>query len=553
MGRIINRLPNKDNIMMMTSVLVILAEVGCLFLAFWFLYWLLGQIFQQLGKVHWLGQKKDNLHKLRRHIRGLLIFLWAILSLGAIAFNGWLLYRRENLEQYTLELVGAIPSQFWLQLATGLFKTFAVLILVGYLISPLRRLLRQGQEWIKKWEQITANEEEIEGFFNFLDMHFTNSIWLLAILLCTGFWQLPEVVANYLYIALKIYLIVLGGLLLLKATSTIVDLIDILREKYVRAENILRFYNRLKHLIPFLQRCLEYLIYVIIATLVVQQIESIAQLDAIGTKTIKIITILLISHISIEIGKILVEEVLLRNLNLTGVQRQKRLTIIPLIQSFLKYFIYFGCGIWILDIFGIDPAPILAAAGILGLAVGLGAQNLINDIVCGFFILFENYYLVGDYIEMEDTIGVVEAIELRTTRIRHPNGQVYIIRNGEIAKIINYSKEYIYAVVDVGVAYGSDLDLVYSTLEEVGIQLHKKYQEVIKPTEIKGVEEFAADSILIRTLTKLKPDNKPSGVHNYIKRILRKMIKEAFEKEGIQIPFPQRVITFAQYPDDGKD
>lgn len=255
----------------MTNILVILAEVGCLFLAFWLLYWLLGQIFQQLGKVHWLKQKKDNLHKLRRHIRGLLIFLWAILSLGAIAFNGWLLYRRENLEQYTLELVGAIPSQFWLQLATGLFKTLAVLILVAYLISPLRRLLRQGQEWIKKWEQITANQEGIEGFFTFLDMHFTNSIWLLAILLCTGFWQLPEVVVHYLYIALKIYLIVLGGLLLLKATSTILDLIDILREKYARAENILRFYNRLKHLIPFLQRCLEYLIYVTIATLVVSK------------------------------------------------------------------------------------------------------------------------------------------------------------------------------------------------------------------------------------------------------------------------------------------
>jgi len=223
------------------------------------------------------------------------------------------------------------------------------------------------------------------------------------------------------------------------------------------------------------------------------------------------------------------------------------LTTIPLIQSSLKYLIYFGSGIWILDVFGIDPAPILAAAGILGLAISLGAQNLVNDMVSGFFILFENYYLVGDFIEMEDAMGVVEAIELRTTRIRHPNGQVHIIRNGEIAKIVNYSKEYIYAVVNVGVDYNSDLDLVYTVLKNIGQQLKENYpQEVLEATKVDGIEEFEDSSILIRTLTKLNPHNSRRGVHNYIQRILRKMIKEAFDREGIQIPFPQRVVTLPQ-------
>ncbi len=223
------------------------------------------------------------------------------------------------------------------------------------------------------------------------------------------------------------------------------------------------------------------------------------------------------------------------------------MTTIPLIQSSLKYLIYFGSGIWILDVFGIDPAPILAAAGILGLAISLGAQNLVNDMVSGFFILFENYYLVGDFIEMEDAMGVVEAIELRTTRIRHPNGQVHIIRNGEIAKIVNYSKEYIYAVVNVGVDYNSDLDLVYTVLKNIGQQLKENYpQEVLEATKVDGIEEFEDSSILIRTLTKLNPHNSRRGVHNYIQRILRKMIKEAFDREGIQIPFPQRVVTLPQ-------
>ncbi len=279
----------------------------------------------------------------------------------------------------------------------------------------------------------------------------------------------------------------------------------------------------------------------------VDQIESLAELVPLGKTTVKIMAIIIITGLSIAIGTLVVEEIILNQENLTEVQKRKRLTTIPLIQSSLKYLIYFGSGIWILDVFGIDPAPILAAAGILGLAISLGAQNLVNDMVSGFFILFENYYLVGDFIEMDDAMGVVEAIELRTTRIRHPNGQVHIIRNGEIAKIVNYSKEYIYAVVDVGVAYNSDLDLVYTVLENVGQELQKNYpQEVLEATEVDGVEEFEDSSILIRTLTKLNPHNSRRGVHKYIQRILRKMIKEAFDREGIQIPFPQRVVTLPQ-------
>ncbi len=153
----------------------------------------------------------------------------------------------------------------------------------------------------------------------------------------------------------------------------------------------------------------------------------------------------------------------------------------------------------------IDPTPILAGAGIIGLAVGLGTQNLVNDLVSGFFILFDNYYLVGDEVEIDDIEGEVEAIDLRTTRIRHDDGQLCILRNGEINNVINYSKEYVYAVVEVGVAYDSNLDRVYQVIQAIGKQLKEKYSEVLEPTHVDGLESFREYDLLIRTITKVKP------------------------------------------------
>lgn len=145
---------------------------------------------------------------------------------------------------------------------------------------------------------------------------------------------------------------------------------------------------------------------------------------------------------------------------------------------------------------------------------------------------------------------MVEAIELRNTRIRHPNGQLQIIRNGDIKSISNYSREYIYAVIDVGVAYDSDLNVVYRVLEEVGEDIQQRFpNEVLEPTKVDGLEEFGTLQLMVRAVTKLKPNNSRRGVHDDIQGELRKMVKEAFEREGIVIPVPKNigVITDNQH------
>ncbi|NEO98373.1 MAG: mechanosensitive ion channel family protein [Symploca sp. SIO2E9] len=527
------------------NILFILAEISLLLSIFLVLHWLISKVFKKLRQFQALRKKHQKLKILHRNIKGVLVLCWAILSITVLGVNGFLIYRGENLKEYTFQLIRTISPEVWLQLGLGIVKSLSVLILAALFLRFLHYVLNKACGFAQNFDQFSANDESIEKFFGFLNRNLSNSIWLLSILWCSQILQFPAIVSLYLYVLLRIYIIIAVGLLIFKAADVMIDSLDALSQKYSNSDNLLRFYDRLRHLLPFFKRCLEVAIYVYMATLVVQQVELISSLATAGIKTIQIIGIVLICRVFTEVANLLVEEILLRNQSLTGVQKQRRLTIIPLIESSLKYFIYFGGGIWILEIIEIDPTPILAAAGILGLAAGLGAQNLINDIVCGFFILFENYYLVGDFIETNDALGVVEAIELRTTRIRHPDGQVYIIRNGDIGLIVNYSKDYIYAVVDVNVAYESNLDHVYKVLEELGKQLQELYPEdVLEATEVDGVEDFGNSGILIRTLTKLLPGNSHRGKHDDIQGVLRRMIKDAFDREGIELSVSQHVVSF---------
>ena len=184
----------------------------------------------------------------------------------------------------------------------------------------------------------------------------------------------------------------------------------------------------------------------------------------------------------------------------------------------------------ILNTLGIDSTPILASAGILGLGISMGAQSIVEDLVAGLFNLFEGYYLVGDFVEIDDIKGYVTAIELKTTRISFEDKD-YIIRNGQISNIINYSR-YSEAVVTVNVAYDANLDRVYEVIETVGQKFKQNNQDVIEATEVDGVERFDRYQLMIQTTTKVKP-----GKNEDIEMSLRRMIVDAFEQEGIKLSY----------------
>jgi small-conductance mechanosensitive channel len=193
-----------------------------------------------------------------------------------------------------------------------------------------------------------------------------------------------------------------------------------------------------------------------------------------------------------------------------------------------------------LSVLGVNIAPIIASAGIVGLAVGFGAQSLVRDVVSGLFILMEDQYGVGDVIDLGEAIGTVEAVTLRVTRLRDINGVVWYVPNGEITRVANQSQNWARAVIDVSVAYHEDLVRVQSVLRDVAHDLWDDEDfrgVIIEEPEVTGVESLAADSVTVRVMLKTAPLEQWR-----VARALRQRIKARFDHEGIEIPFPQRVV-----------
>lgn len=228
---------------------------------------------------------------------------------------------------------------------------------------------------------------------------------------------------------------------------------------------------------------------------------------------------------------------------LDEIETEKRIvTLVGIIWGIGRIIIWVTVIVILLKKLGIDVGPILAGAGVLGLAVGFGAQELVRDFISGFFILLENQVRTGDVAVINDTGGLVEKIELRTITLRDFSGVVHIFQNGKINSLSNMTKEWSAMVFDIGVAYKEDPDKVMIIMSKVGedIQNDETFGPLIlEPIEVVGLNEFANSSIVIRARIKTKPIEQWSVGREY-----RKRLKKAFDSEGIEIPFPHTTISW---------
>ena len=192
-----------------------------------------------------------------------------------------------------------------------------------------------------------------------------------------------------------------------------------------------------------------------------------------------------------------------------------------------------------LSLFNVDIRPILTGAGIAGLAVGFGAQNLVRDIIAGFFLILEDQVRLGDVVSINGKSGLVEAIRLRTIALRSQDGTVHVIPNGVINELSNMTKDYSYAVLDIGIPYEENVDKVEAILRSVAEELRSDRvhgPNILEPLEVVGIEAFGESSIQFRVRIKTVPIQQWS-----IGRELRRRIKTTFEKRGVQ--FPPRPVT----------
>lgn len=209
-------------------------------------------------------------------------------------------------------------------------------------------------------------------------------------------------------------------------------------------------------------------------------------------------------------------------------------------------------GFLLLSELGFNLAPLLAGVGIVGLAVGFGAQNLVRDVVTGFFILFEDQYGVGDIVEVNQVAaGKVETLTLRVTGLRALDGTMHFVPNGEIVHVANRSKDWARAVVDVGVGYGEDSSKVRKVLEEVMAEAKESEdlgRKLYATPEVLGVELLGEYEVVWRITAEVKPAKQWE-----VARALRERIKVAFDEHDVEIPFPHRVMISADGRNDGAE
>lgn len=191
---------------------------------------------------------------------------------------------------------------------------------------------------------------------------------------------------------------------------------------------------------------------------------------------------------------------------------------------------------------GISVAPLLGAAGVAGIAIGFGAQSLVKDYFTGFFLLLENQIRIGDVIEVAGKTGAVEELTLRYLRLRDYFGNVHFIPNGQISVVTNMSVGFAYAVMDLSVAYGTDIDRVTAIMRDVGNQLRAMpalTAKILSDLEIAGVEQWADSALIIRCRFQVAPNEQWTVRREYLR-----YIKSAFDDTGIEIPFPHlKIVT----------
>ncbi|WP_025725225.1 mechanosensitive ion channel family protein [Acholeplasma granularum] len=217
-------------------------------------------------------------------------------------------------------------------------------------------------------------------------------------------------------------------------------------------------------------------------------------------------------------------------------QRRKR-TIAKLTLSTIRYLLSILSILIILAIWGVNVVPALAGLGIAGLVIGLGAQKFINDLISGFFIVFEHHYDVGDTIEAGGFRGEVTEIGLKTTKLKNFKGEVKIIANGDVTTLINHSKLPSLALVEFGIAYSEDLQKVFNILNEELPKLQSQMPEIIETPSVTGVVELSGSSINIRVTAKTL-----NLQHFGVERALRKRIKELLDDNHIKFGLPQVVV-----------
>ncbi|EPY09921.1 mechanosensitive ion channel family protein [Paenibacillus alvei] len=275
-------------------------------------------------------------------------------------------------------------------------------------------------------------------------------------------------------------------------------------------------------------------------------VTDMATWEMLLVKTIKIVLIILVTRIVIRIVHRMINHTIAKQekSRLKG-QPRRLVTVGKLLKNMTSLAMNFIMILVVLSEFNVNLAPLLAGAGVVGLAIGFGAQSLVKDVMTGFFIILEDHFAVGDVIKVGSFQGTVEMIGLRSTRIHSWTGEVHVIPNGSITEVTNYSLNNSIAVVDVSIAYEENVEKAIQVMNKALEALPEHNENVVKTPQVLGVQTLGPSEVTIRVIAECRPFTQAGVV-----RMINADMKRALEREGIEIPYP-RLVTYQRAEQGG--
>lgn len=269
-----------------------------------------------------------------------------------------------------------------------------------------------------------------------------------------------------------------------------------------------------------------------------EYITSEALWDYILVASIKVIVIMTASYIAVRVGQKVIEKVfLVRMRSPINHSERRQKTILKLLQSVLSYLVYFSAIMGILSALDIQIAGLLAGAGIAGLAIGFGAQSLVKDVITGFFIIFEDQFGVGDYIQISGAEGTVLEIGLRTTKVKGNAGEQFIIPNGSITNVKNYSINHSKFMIDMQLNIDADIEKAEKLITAYLEQLPQQHPTLTNTPVFLGVQNIADGEVTVRIIAETLPLKQWE-----IARTIRQEVKELLQNNGIATEFPKMML-----------
>ena len=486
------------------------------------------------SRIRTLEPFVDGIYRRARLLASILSVLVLIIGAGILGYTIW---QGIDLQPELDAVLVTLTREN--MMAIGRSSGLVIVLLVGfYAMQGVGRRLAARAE--RALHQRIVREEQrtyVEQFFTHLPSVINLALLYAALSLTAAAVQLPDVMEWLVTTILYILLLVSGG-------RTLVFLIYFLGDRLLwswdgrsKGTKLEDYYAVLRRLWPVGQKSIAAIIYISVATLIVRRFETLEQFSPYGPVLIRIISLFFAASVLGELSRVLLARLLLPSGGPADDSYRRRHTFVSLLQAIVKYVIYFCIGLMVLSDLGIDPTPILAGAGIVGLTVGLGSQKIVEDLLNGLFLLFEDQVLIGDYIRIGETEGQVEEITLRVTRIRDRFGRLHILRNGQIQNVINYSRGWTLAVVEMSVAYESNLDEALTVCAEASARLPELFPGVVlEVPKVMGIESMDDSCLRVRIEARVLP-----GRHFEIKRTLNRLLVDHFTAHGLEIPYPKSV------------